>query len=349
MAIAAEEHGADRRIAEPAAPTRSRPIVGWAIAGAGFLALTLYVFGAWLLDGPSPVHPAVPMNPPTYMRYLVRGQELLGFVIFPLFLYFQMVRPWRREGRITTTGLLCVALFLSTWQDPGLNFFNTIFTYNSYMWNLSSWAGHIPFWYGPNPERLAEPVLWNFFGYVYVWLGAALLGAAGMRWARRRHPEWSNPRLIFTTLVAFIAFDFCIELGWQFTGLDSYPGANSSLVIFPGHYYRLPILEVVLASPWWTGLACLLYFRDDRGRTLVERGSDRLGFTDWRQTFIRFLALTAVVNVIWLTYNIPASIVQGFYATPYPKDIMTRTYYVNDHCGPGTKYSCPWLKRPQNP
>ncbi|MHB8692193.1 MAG: spirocyclase AveC family protein [Solirubrobacteraceae bacterium] len=323
-----------------------RPVLWWATFGAVCLAVTIYVFGSWILAGPHRIQPPGGAAVPTYMKVFVLGQEVAGFILFPLFIWWQLVRPWRRAGQITTTGLLCMALFLSTWQDPGLNFFNPVFVYNSYFFSLSSWASHIPFWYSPNSQHLAEPVLWNFFGYVYIWMGAALLGAVAMRRARARWPQISDLRLVSCTLLAFLTFDFLIELGWQLTGTDSYPGANSSLVLFPSHYYRVPIIEIVLAAPWWTALTCLLYFRDDRGWSLVERGTERVRAGSKARLFLRFLALVGAVNAIWFAYNVPATVVQGLYASAWPKDVTTRPYYVNGVCGHGTRYRCPWLLRP---
>lgn len=323
-----------------------RPVLWWAILGAIFLSITIYVFGSWLLDGPHRIYPTDVV--PTYMKVFVRVQEIAGLIIFPVFLWYQLIKPWRRERRITSSGLLCFALFLSTWQDPGLNFFSTLFVYNSYFINLSGWAGHIPFWYGANPDKLVEPIGWNFMAYVYIWMGAALIGAHFMRKAKDRWPTISNVRLIIGTYVAFVAFDFAIELFWQFTGVDSYPGANSALTLFANHYYRVPIMEIVLAGTWWAALSCLLYYRDDRGRTLVERGSDSVRTTVRTQTFLRFLALYGAVNIIWFAYNIPAAVIQDLWATHWPKDVTDRSYYVNGHCGPGTQYDCPWLQAPKH-
>ena len=70
-------------------------------------------------------------------------RHLLGF---PVAIYYFIIRPWRRERRITTDGMLMVAFGLLFFQDPLLNYFNTWCTYNTWLWNRGSWVLDIPGW-----------------------------------------------------------------------------------------------------------------------------------------------------------------------------------------------------------
>ena len=55
---------------------------------------------------------------------------------------------------------------------------------------------------------------------------------------------------------------------------------------------------------------------------------------------IRYLPLVGVCNAIFLvTYNIPNAIA-GLYASPWPKDVTGRSYFLDGLCGQGTAYTC---------
>jgi hypothetical protein len=113
------------------------------------------------------------------------------------------------------------------------------------------------------------------------------------------------------------------------------------LTLFYGHYYQFPIYETLLLSLPMTAVTCLRYFKNDRGQTLVERGLHDVGGSGLKRTAIRFLALVAATNVIFLgLYNIP---MQWFAmrTTAPVQDIVDRSYLLNGICGPGTTYACP--------
>ena len=89
------------------------------------------------------------------------------------------------------------------------------------------------------------------------------------------------------------------------------------------------------------GLAALRYFKDDHGRTVVERGVDKLQISEGRRNLVRFLAIFGITNVLVLAcYNIPNSII-GAHSTEWPKDLQSRSYFTDYMCGEGTDRACP--------
>src|SRR5206468_2919765 len=103
-----------------------------------------YLFGSWILSGDATRTPAGPTPVPTWMKVVFHGWEIGGLFAFAAFLYFFLVRPWRKAGHLTLDGLFCVAFLSLYWQDPLLNYFQPWLTYNAALVNWGSWMGHVP-------------------------------------------------------------------------------------------------------------------------------------------------------------------------------------------------------------
>src|SRR5262249_10308318 len=124
----------------------SNPVQAWALAGGAILAVQLYVWAKWV-TGPYFVRvPAGPSDPPTWMKTILvtwTGVIMLGL---PVALYYVVIRPWRRERRITTDAMLMGAFGLAFFQDPLLNYLNSCLTDNTWMFNRGSWVRKVRRW-----------------------------------------------------------------------------------------------------------------------------------------------------------------------------------------------------------
>src|SRR6185295_14841527 len=205
-----------------------KPVEAWAWAGAAILAVQLYVWAKWI-TGPYFVRvPAGPSDPPTWMKTVLvtwTGVIMLGF---PVALYYFVIRPWRRERRITTDGMLMGAFGLAFFQDPLLNYFNTWCTYNTWMWNRGSWVKDVPGWVSWNKPgaMMAEPLLMNAPGYSFGVLLCTMLGCWVMRRAKLRWPHLGVAGLLGVLVVFTFFFDIVMEgLFLMPMGLFTYPGA----------------------------------------------------------------------------------------------------------------------------
>jgi hypothetical protein len=262
----------------------------------------------------------------------------------PLAIYYFFIRPWRRERRITLDGMLLLSMALMVFQDPFLNYFNTWCTYNTWLFNRGAWTPHIPGWFSPDePGRMVpEPLLTNSVGYAYGVLLITIVGCFVMRKIKSRWPNISNVRLILATYAIAFVFDFVMEgLVLLPTGLFTYPGAIRAVSFNAGTYYQWPVYEGLLWGGVQTALCCLRFFTDDRGRTIVERGLDRVRGGFIRQQFVRFLAIFAAVSAcFFFIYNVP---VQWFamHSDPWPADHLKRSYFNGGVCGDGTDTPCP--------
>ena len=123
-----------------------KPIRIWACIGGAILAFQLYVWISWIAGPNFERVPTGQSDPPMYMKAILMTWTGVIVVGLPVSLYYFIVRPWRRERRITLDGMLLVACGLFFFQDPLLNYISTWSTYNTWMFNRGSWVQNIPGW-----------------------------------------------------------------------------------------------------------------------------------------------------------------------------------------------------------
>ena len=327
---------------------RSAPIGVWAGLGVGFLILQAWIYGSWLAGGDVAAAPAGPTPVPGWMQAAIRTFEIGSVVAVIAFGWFLLVRPWRRAGHVTLDGLFTLAFLTMFWQDPLMNFFNTWFTYNTSFGAVSSWAPHIPGWFSPNGNQLPQAVTMFLPAYAYGMFGQVLLVGMMLRRVERRWPQLTRVRLVALCWVALVGADIIIEVIAVRCGLWAFPGAIRELSLFAGTRHQFPVYEAMTLAAFLTAVAVVRHFRDDQGRTAIERGIDAFAGPSsrtGRQTGRRFLALVGFCNVAYLVYNLTFSIM-GLYGDPWPRDVLSRSYLTDGFCGAGTTYACPSPKLP---
>ena len=148
--------------------------------------------------------------------------------------------------------------------------------------------------------------------------------------------------LLVLAFAVMTLLDIAIENLWLRSGIYAYPGAVKGLTLFYGRHYALPLYEPVVVGAFFVALAAIRFFRDDKGRSQVERGLDDIRVSRERQTFIRFLALTGFVNVLLLViFQVPMVAVSTLANDNWPADVVNRSYFTSNICGPSTPYHCP--------
>ncbi len=279
--------------------------------------------------------PTGPDELETWKDVLLEAFQALS-VVAAVVIVAIVTRQSLRERRLSFDAMLVIAWVSLYWQDPLINYARTGFFYNSHFFNLGSWTEQIPGWMSPNGHLLPEPLA--FVGALYFWLGpaASLLTFWVMRRVKARHPQMGTVGLLLSGLGVMIALDLFAELIWVRTSMYAYSGTVHGLSIWGGKWYQFPIYESILWPMMWTAMGALKYFRDDKGRSVVERGVDRVKARRGK-TALRLLAIVGFANVAMIIYTIP---MVGFSlhndSTPkgYP------SYMTNGMCGPGTKYKC---------
>lgn len=324
--------------------SKVKPVQIWAAAGGALLVLQLYVWIRWVTGPYFQRVPAGPTDPPTYMKAFLTMNSVVVCVGLPIAIWWFIIRPWRRERRITLDGMLLVSMGLMFFQDPLLNYFNTWCTYNTWLFNRGSWSSNIPGWVSPEEpgHQVPEPILVNAPGYAAGVLMITIFGCWVMRRIKSRWPNISNFRLIVATYAFTFVLDFVMEAGFMLPlGLYTYPGAIRAVSFSAGTYHQWPVYEGLMWGGVQAGLCSLRFFTDDRGRTVVERGLDHVRGGVVRQQLSRFLAVFAGVSAcFFFFYNVPAQWV-GMHADPWPADHLKRSYFNGGICGDGTNVPCP--------
>jgi hypothetical protein len=322
------------------APMRDKPVLIWAVIGVFFVGLVVYIQGSWLLTTAHPIGTGVtPL--PVWMKVTIRLNEVvMGAGILWLFYKF-VIKPKRETGRFSFDGLMFLGFIFCWWQDPLFNYIAPGFSYNAYFINLGGWAEHIPGWNSPNANNMPEPLIWDLGFYLFISVGGVVLLSNAMRRLKARKPEWGHLRILVCCFIAVFVIDFLLETMWIRTGCYVYGGTIGSWSLFNDGYGKFPIYESIGAGLVYTSWCALRYFVDDKGQTIAERGLDKIKVGQRQKTFIRFLAITGALNVLFLAfYSVPIQIWQVHPGT-YPTAVQERSYYMDEVCGAGTDYACP--------
>jgi hypothetical protein len=313
----------------------------WVTVGALWLALCVWAWGGWIISGDFAANKLDAGAAPGWYKVMVHGTEVFAVVVTGWILWRFVIRDKRRTGSLSFDGLFFLACWMLLIQEPWINWVSDQFMYSTVAINFGSWTSHIPLWSSPNSQLVPLPIVW--VGTAYLWLVAipAYAGSRFMTYQRRRNPGIGFFRLLGTTFLAFVVFDLILEAVIVRTQLFSYASTVPSLTLFAGSKYQFPLYETVSWCSTYLGLACIHHFRDDKGRTLVERGVDRLRVAGRLKTFCRFLAIMGACQLVMLvTYNIPY-MYWGLHAGPTPRSLAIEGWRNGGVCGTQSPFACP--------
>jgi hypothetical protein len=309
-----------------------RPVLVWATVGALMLAFELFVLGRWV-TGPdfTATEPGPDKLSSATSTLFVVLQVALPLITIGC-IYAWVIRPWRREHAMTTDGMLALSGGMLFFWDMGMNFTSVSLLYNSHLVNLGAWAtGSWPGWTSPNANLLPEPLFISIPGYTCLVFAQVVLILFVLRKVKARRPNLGAIGTVATIVGGLTIIDTIIETILLRTGIYAYPGGIRSISLFAGHTYQVPLSETFLFGGLGLGaVACLSHFRDDLGRTVVERGLDRVGTGARGRQAIKFLAIFGAVHVAFFAlYFVP----QQWFAThadAYPRGY--KSYMINGMC-----------------
>ena len=251
-----------------------RPVLWWAAVGGLCFAFELFLLVTWIAGGPERVSPG-PTAVPTFMKVNIIIQQAISPIILLGAVWWFLVRPWRREGRISWDGCYIVAAASVIWQDILCNYIQPTAMWNSYFLNWGSWYAHVPGWVSPNPEGMAEAVMMSGFWYPPGLLLAAVLGTFLLRRTKARWPQLGVVGLVAVCFGIFAVVDIIMEVLYLRLGLYVYPTSGERWTVFHGHYYdvgpAVPGPYLVGQLPHLTGVGDV----DDVRRGLPAAGDDR--------------------------------------------------------------------------
>lgn len=323
----------------------SSVVKAWAVVGAAILVFMFWVIAKWVTApyfGPTPVAPGVDV--PLQYKIGVNTVTIGMAMVWLYLIWTQIVTPIRKTGQPNTAGLLGIAFMVAIFWDPSMNWIQVGCVYNPYAWNLGFLSAEIPGWMSPNGQRLPEPLLTWAGGYPGFLLWMTFGGLAVMRFVKSRRPTISNVKLAVFGIVGAMIVDAVLEsLLIRFSGIYAYPGSIRAVSLWAGHWYQFPIYEALLFGGWVGTTSVLLYFKDDKGRTWVERGVEKIDLcrnSNVLQTMVRLVALIGFCNIVEIiVYVLPMPLLTAN-ADPFPEDLPAFFTVGAGMCGPGTGLAC---------
>ena len=317
-------HGIEARSGARAPGSRLQHYL--ALAGLPFLAWQAWNWVAWLASGPEPVTRYRDADSASWVA--ARVFEVL-IVVASVAIGVFVVRGCRRAGRLTFDGQLVIASALLVWWDPITDFYQPLFLYSSNWTNLNTWCSQTPFVVNVECGRLPEPMIFIPLVYTFGFLGCCLIVNAVMRGVARRRPQIRAGALLAigllgAMLVYLIMDSAMIRLDlWKWAG---YPDATS---LFAGEN-KVPLPMALAALNFLGAIAATRYFKDDHGRTFLERGLEHLA--PKQRTRLSLLALVGFTQVMF-AITIVLTIIPGPYSSPWPE---YPAHLINDLCDNGT-------------
>lgn len=314
---------------------------GWTeyFAVLGLIALLYqgWTYAAWLADGPKQLTQFRDTSASAWI--VARIFEGLVVVVGIVILVY-VVRQCLQQRRFTFDAMVCVAGVSVIWLDPMANFAQPLFFYSSDWVNLNSWCGDVPFRLNSSCGAVPQPVLFDFFLYPFCMLGIMIVVNAIMRTAKRRWPGITPAKLVILAFFCTAGIGLSMQVFAIFFHLWAFPNLPISLF---GQDIRYPLVDIFGFTGFFTSMAALRFFKDDKGQTLVERGLDYLA-PRARQT-VAVLALIGYASTFYVLFSFP-DVWGGAYADHFAKD--TPAHIVNGVCDTheitGTAYGpCPGM------
>jgi hypothetical protein len=231
---------------------------------------------------------------------VLRSTEVLSTAVFALLLWWSLIRPWRRRRVITLDGKLFIGGVFASACDVMISFFNPTWAFNAHAVSLGTWANSFPGYGSPGQDNLPWGMLWCP-AYIFLGLGAALVGSAILRRLRAWFPAMTTVGLFALTLLVFYAIAFLLENVWIRGDVYNYVSVPSSLTLWAG---QLPLYSPLLLGLYGLAFTWLRDTQDDRGRSAVERDLDEVPVGPRARTVVSTLAVCgyAFVSVL-ITYQ----------------------------------------------
>jgi len=312
----------------------------WAAAGVFFIGLEAWIFWQWYASGDMRFVNPGKTEIETWMYLMIVMNDIFWYLCILTVAWVFVIGPKLRTGKFSFDGLFVLSFATLWWQDPIFGFGSQGWSYSTTSINLGSWACHIPGWQSPGGCNVSEPLSWDFSFYFVLSAMAAIVGSMVMRKIKARFPALRDQWLWLGFGFIITIFDFILEFSWVSMGMYHYAGINEYLSIFDDTRFKFPLFEGPLIG-WLVSLwTAILYYRNDKGETLAERGLSQVQATGGKRTLIRFLALSGCVNAMFIIGYSMTSLFFQYHAGPWPEETQDRSYFTNGICGDGTTIVC---------
>lgn len=332
---------ATRRAVEMTA-ARERPsgkVWLWAALGLALVGLALSCWTRWLLSGQ-----AAPVDPgpdPYRFGWVIRLTEAISLSVFAFLFWFTLVRPAYRQRAVTLDGKLFLGGLFASVLDVLCQMFNPTWAMNAHSLNLGTWAAQFPGFAAPQADRWAWSLGWCMPAYIWLGVGAAIVGCTYLDALRRHFPRLSTVALYLVVLATFVMAFGCLATVWNRTGVYTYVSSPSALTLWADTTHRLPLTELLFISSYCLMFTWLRDGRDTNGRCAVDRDVDALAVGPKIKTVLSSLAVFGWAGFTTLVaYQIPndwVAMTGGTNSIPVLPSYQQGSIY----CGQPGKPVCP--------
>lgn len=283
-------------------------VSGWATFGVVWIAISVQAIGRWLLS--DDFQPAPVLGPdvfPAWRLVSLRVLELVSMVVLLGFVWFCVIKPWRRSGKLSLDGKFVIGGVFGAVADACLNLYTYLFAWNAHSVNYGVWAGFMPFHKAGATTRFGEGLLWGVPMYIYFCTGAAIVGCQVVHFLRRRFPGITNVRTLSAVFIVLVVLGMVLENTIiRITQAYGYAQTTEWMTLFPGAAYQFPVYESLCTGALGLAFTVVrLSALDSRdGVSVIERG-----YLRWRpglQEPVRLLAVIGFsVAAMLLLYHLP--------------------------------------------
>src|SRR5690349_23773938 len=314
MATLTEARRAERA-GDPPVPGRPSTVGGIAWGLAGFALFAFIVFVSYNLQPPGQLtervaYPDVTGAPrpvePLFGDTTWLAKMQFGTIAMVAIVVVLMVVFWRRHPRhpVLLCALACTAI---VWMDPIMNW-APYAVYNPQLWHLpNDWPlvrlsptvepfvvlGYVTFYFGP------------FFPAI--WLLRRMQRRGGVESFASRRPLLSLALLVY--VIGFV-YDALLEVFCIRAGLYIYSQVIPFGSIFAGTTHQFPLL-------WESSLvtlvmipAAILCYRDDTGKTVAEKLTQRIRMFDARPALGTFLVMFVILCGAYSLYGLGFAVIR---------------------------------------
>lgn len=320
---------------------RSPQVLVWATVGAVMAVVIVQGWTRWLLSGDLRPSPGGADRMPGWKVWVLHTFEYGGLIASAVIVWIFLLRPLVRQRRLTFDGKLLIACVSMYFWDPLVNYYSFSFAFNTHWFNRGSWAYYIPGFSAPNADLQAQPILGVGLGmYIYMLFGAAIAGTIVLEKLRARYPQAGTARLFLVLAGLVFVGDVVVEWGLiVLCELWAVPAGRTGFALLGGSRYQFTLWQPILVAIHGVGLTAVRYFRDDGGRSFVERGLDDLRAPARLKGPMSFLALVGFTNVLMIgLFHIPFN---AFVSLQTKEAPALPSYLRAGMCGNGTDYACP--------
>ena len=311
----------------------------WAALGLALVGLAVTCWARWLF---SPQATPVDPGPDPYsFGWVIRLTEVISLSLFGVLLGFTLLRPAYRQRTVILDGKLFLGGLFASALDVLCQMFNPTWAMNAHSLNLGTWARQFPGFAAPQADRWAWSLGWCMPAYIWLGVGAAMVGCAYLDVLRRRFPRLSTVALYAVVLVTFMVAFGCLATAWNRTGVYTYVSSPNALTLWAGTTHRLPLTELLFISSYCLMFTWLRDGRDANGRCAVDRDVDTLTVSSRIKTLLSTLAVCGWAGFTTLVaYQIPndwVAMTGGMNSIPVLPSYQQGSIY----CGQPGKPLCP--------